>query len=211
MKTVDGTSIETIRRLPAYYGIAQKFYAEGATYVSSVAIASHLNIDSIIVRKDIQQIGIEGKPKLGYEASALVDGIAEFLGWNRKDRLILAGCGALGSALLGYSGFKSRGYDLVAGFDTNPSIIGTQIHGKDILPLSKMIDLCLRMHITIGIIAVPSSAAQSVADLMVKSGIIGIWNFTPVPLKVPQEVIVQQEDLVSSLVILLKKLEKEMA
>ena len=171
MRTVDGTSIETIRRLPAYHSIAQKLNLEGTIYVSSALIASHLNIDPIIVRKDLEQAGIEGKPKLGYETVAIINEIAEFLGWKRRDRLILAGCGALGSALLGYSGFKERGYDLVAGFDINPEIIGTQIHGKDILPLDKMVNLCRRMHITTGIIAVPASVAQSIADLMIESGL----------------------------------------
>ena len=151
MRTVDGTSIETIRRLPAYHSIAPKLNLKELSM--SALIASH-QYRSHYCPQGPEQAGIEGKPKLGYETVAIINEIAEFLGWKRRDR-DPGRMRALGSALLGYS--DSKNVDMTCcRFDINPEIIGTQIHGKDILPLDKMVNLCRRMHIT-GIIAVPAS------------------------------------------------------
>lgn len=201
-------SIRMIRRLPRYYAMIEAAYQQGATQISTTAIAEHLNLEPIVVRKDLEQIGAEGKPRLGFEAKDVLERIASFLDWNTLNQLILVGCGDLGSVLLGYAGFAQRGFEIVAGFDSDPAKIGAAIHGKEVFPLAKMVDLCQRLHIAMGIIAVPPTQAQTVAELMIASGIRGIWNFSPAALNVPKHVLVQQEDLITSLVILEKNLQQ---
>jgi redox-sensing transcriptional repressor len=202
-------SMQMIRRLPKYYAIIEQALKAGNTQISSAAIAEHLNLEPIVVRKDLEQIGAEGKPRLGFDTRELMGRVEEFMGWHTNNQLVLVGCGSLGSALMGYFGFTQRGFEIVAGFDVDENKIGTFIHDKKVFPLTKLQNLCERMHIDLGIITVPADQAQMVADLMIKSGIRGIWNFSPAAIKVPKEVIVQQEDLLTSLVILQKHLEKE--
>lgn len=200
-------SIQMIRRLPRYYAIAEQVQSQSEANISATLIANHLNLEPIVVRKDLEQVGAEGKPRLGFDVSDLLHRIASFMGWDQLNQIVLVGCGDLGSAIMGYSGFVQRGFEFVAGFDVDEAKIGTTIHGKQVLPISKFVNLCQRMHIELGIITVPASQAQSVADMMIEAGIRGIWNFSTAALNVPKHIIVQQEDIITSLVILQKRLQ----
>ena len=195
-------SLPTVRRLPAYLRFLYALQARGREVVSCTHIAEELGLVSIQVRKDLAAIGIVGKPKIGYQLPALITAIRDFLGQNNTSDAFLVGAGCLGGALLGYDGFREYGLNLVAGFDINPAKIGTQIHGHEIFALEKLPDLAERMHILIGILAVPAAAAQDAANLMVLSGLRAIWNYTPVKLEVPDIVIVEDVKLAASLAVL---------
>ena len=158
------------------------------------------------VRKDLAVTGIVGKPKVGYSVPQLIEAIQEFLGWNNTTDAFLVGAGSLGRALLGYTGFRDYGLNIVAAFDVDPAKIGLDIHGREVLPLDKLHDLALRMHVLIGVLTVPAAAAQDVATFMVLSGIRAIWNYTPVKLEVPESVVVEDVKLVSSLAVLSSRL-----
>ena len=199
-------SLATIRRLPTYLHLLRRLQASGREIVSSTHIANELKIEAIQVRKDIAVTGIVGKPKVGYHVPTLIKAIEEFLGWDNVTDAFLVGVGNLGSALLGYGGFHQHGMNIVAAFDTDEGKIGTEIHGKEILPLDKLSGLAMRMHVNMGIITVPASEAQSVAGLMVDAGIVAIWNFAPTHLETPENVIVQYEDLSSGFAVLSVKL-----
>jgi redox-sensing transcriptional repressor len=112
--------------------------------------------------------------------------------------------------LLGYPRFSDYGLNIIAAFDSDPDKVGNAIHGKEVLPLSKLPNLAQRMHILIGIITVPDTAAQEVADLMVAGGILAIWNFAPAQLRVPEDVMVHNENLYCSLASLSQKLAKRL-
>jgi redox-sensing transcriptional repressor len=182
----------------------------GIPHVSCSAIARALNLDPTQVRKDIEVTGIVGKPKVGYTTVILIRWIEDFLGWNNSKEAFLVGAGSLGSALLGYGKFRQFGLNIIAAFDTDPYKVGQPIHGKEVLHLDKLLDLAQRMHIHLGVIATPAVAAQKVADLMVEGGIRAIWNFAPVHLRVPDFVILQNEDLYYSLASLSYKLERHL-
>jgi redox-sensing transcriptional repressor len=187
----------SVRRLPSYLYIARQFQQEGGDYILGTLIAQELNLDSIQVRKDLAITGIIGKPKKGYPAAALIDAIEQFLGWNSPRRAVLVGAGNLGSALLGYPEFKRHGLNIVAAFDKDPGKINIQVHGVPVLPLDTMETQIPDFGVTTAILTVPSSAAQKTAGILIKAGIRGIWNFTNVKLKVPDDVAVQKEDLSS--------------
>lgn len=198
----------TLKRLPRYIDILRNLKGKGEEYVSSSFIASALDLDPIQVRKDLSITGIVGKPKLGFEVTELLQSLLNALNWNNKNEAFLVGTGSLGSALLGYKGFKEYGLEIVAAFDNDPKKIGKRINGIKILPVGKLTEMAERMHIHLGIITAPAEAAQEIADMLIEGGVIGIWNFAPVHLKVPANIIVENAQLSQSLAVLTHKLSK---
>ncbi len=196
----------SLNRLPQYHHYLMDIEAQGITRVSCSAIGRDLGCVPVQVRKDLQYTGIIGKPKTGYSVSELILAIETFLGWNNINEAFLVGAGNLGTALLGHERFSKFGLRIVAAFDTDPAKIGQWIHEKAVLSLDKLSDLAPRMSIHLGIITTPAEVAQAVADEMVKGGIQAIWNFAPVKLRLPEHIIVHNEDLYNSLASLSWKL-----
>lgn len=201
----------TLRRLPVYHNYLKRLAEKGAQFVSCTQIANDLGLVPIQVRKDLELTGIAGKPKIGYPAAELMSAIEDFLGWHNSTDAFLVGVGNLGAALLGYQGFKEHGLNIVAGFDMDPEKAGKSINGKRVFPMKKLPELVKRMNIKIGILAVPAAYAQETANLMTQSGIRAVWNFAPARISVPQDVIVQHENLASSLAVLSNKLNNVLA
>lgn len=197
----------TLRRLPLYYQYLKKVQTEKKSeYISCTQIGNELSILPIQVRKDLEIAEASGKPKLGYSVKGLLENIEDFLGWNNTTDAYIVGVGNLGSALLGYQGFKEYGLNIIAVFDADESKTGKTIHGRMIFPVEKLPEMIKRMGIKIGILTVPAHSAQELTNMMVGAGIRAIWNFSPVKIMVSQGVIVQHENLASSLVVLSKKL-----
>jgi redox-sensing transcriptional repressor len=197
----------TLRRLPVYYQYLKKMHDEKQTeYISCTKIGNDLNMLPIQVRKDLAITDAVGRPKMGYSVAELVGTIEEFLGWNNTTDAYLVGAGNLGAALLGYKMFREYGLNIIAAFDADESKVGTEICGKKVFHVKKLSDMIRRMGIKIGILTVPNYAAQELADNMVQAGIQAIWNFSPVKVIAPTGIIVQHENLASSLVVLSKKL-----
>jgi redox-sensing transcriptional repressor len=198
----------SLKRLPQYHHYLMDLEANGFRQVSCTMIGADLHCVPVQVRKDLQYTGIIGKPKTGYVVSELIQAIEKFLGWNNVTEAFLVGAGNLGTALLGHERFSKFGLRIVAAFDTDPNKIGKWIYEKAVLPLEDLDELAQRMSIHLGIITTPAETAQAVADEMVKAGILAIWNFAPVRLKVPDSIFVHNEDLYSSLASLSWKLSK---
>ena len=196
----------TLRRLPRYHHMLQKYLTKGLDTVSCSQIAEELRYDPTQIRKDLAVTGIKGRPKVGYDLTELIKSIEEFLGWTQARKAVLVGTGHLGSALLGYSRFHHYGLDIVAAFDKDPERVGSQVHGREVMPITELDVFVKKMLVEVGIITAPAMAAQGIASLMTRGGIRAIWNFAPVKINVPDGVIVLNEDLYSSLGVLLQKL-----
>lgn len=196
----------SLRRLPQYHHYLVDLAVKGIGQVSCSLIGRDLNLVPVQVRKDLQYTGIIGKPKTGYSVSELVRAIETFLGWDNVNEAFLVGVGNLGTALLGHERFSKFGLRIVAAFDSDPGKVGQWIHERAVFPLDQLADLAPRMSIHLGIITTPAEVAQEIADEMVKGGIQAIWNFAPVKLKVPEHIIVHNEDLYSTLASLSWKL-----
>lgn len=191
----------TLGRLPSYYCDIEAREAAGEQYVSASAIAATLGINPVQVRKDLASVSSEpGRPKLGFRVSTLLEDIKAYLGYDRYDEAVLVGVGALGRVLLQYGGFANYGLGIVAGFDRE--VAEDSIAGKPLLPMTKLVSFLKRTHIKIGIVAVPASAAQEVADMLVAGGVQAIWNFAPTTLVLPERVLVKNENLAASLAVL---------
>lgn len=188
-----------LNRLPIYYRRLCQAVEEGITYLSSAELAQSAGVSEVQVRKDFSYLDIEGRPGVGYDARQTAAYLEEFLGLVNDKEAVLVGMGNLGRALASYPGFARYGLKIVACFDNDPAKIGQMVGSCEILPVSRLPDLARRLHIQMGIIAVPAEAAQAVADLMIEGGIQVIWNFAPTRLQVPEEVLVQNEDLAAQL------------
>ena len=194
-------SLSTLRRLPAYLRILKNYDEE---YVSSTTIADRLNLNSIQVRKDLACVSsVEGKAKLGFNTKQLVEDIEAYLDVNNTTDVIVVGAGRIGQALMHYKNFENNA-NIVMAFDSDLR----KCDNKKIFPISKLENLVKRMNIHVAILCVPADQAQEVCDLLVKAGIKGIWNFTTVHLDVDDDVIVKNEDLSASLMLLIKQLNK---
>ena len=197
----------TLSRLPLYYSHINKLQQIGEKYVSAAAIAQSLNLNPVLVRKDLSGVSsVEGKPRAGFEIDTLLKDLSEFLGYNKVDEAILVGVGSLGRLILTNKEFSSMGLDITVGFDKDPNLVGLQIGSEYILPMEKMESYIKRTGVKIGIITVPADQAQSVCDQMVECGILAIWNFAFTLLNVPQGILVKNENLPSSLAVLSQQL-----
>ena len=177
-------------------------------FISATVLAEELGLKPIQVRKDISYTGIEGKPKVGFVVSELIDYITHSLGWDNATKALIVGVGNLGKAISMYEGFAAYGLSIVAAFDSDPGKIGTKVGELTVKSMDELKPFIESSGISIAVITVPASSAQSVADTLVACGIKGIWNFAPKDLKIPGDVVMQRTDLATSFAVLSVKMRK---
>jgi len=185
-----------IHRLTLYHCILN-YTVNEQEFVSSNEIAAFLKIDDSQVRKDIAVCGIQGLPKHGYKVLDLKKSIEKKLSFNEQTDIFVIGAGHLATALTQYADFKAYGINILALFDNDESKIGQMINGKRVFDINRLENLIERMKIDTVILALPPQNAQEMTNRLVKSGIKFIWNFTPCIIKVPDNVIVYYENIVS--------------
>ncbi len=201
-----------LQRYPVYLKFFKTLIEEGKKDVSSPYIAKALGYSEEQIRKDLQAVSSEpGVPKKGRDLYRLVETLEQFLGYRDSTTAVLIGAGHLGRALLNYPNFEEMGLSIVAAFDVDDKVIGEKIGGKDVFPLDRLPNLLPRLNAHIAIVCVPGSAAQEVADLAVESGARALWNFAPVHLSVPDDVVVENVNLASSLAVLSHRLNIELS
>jgi redox-sensing transcriptional repressor len=194
------TSIEeaipdiVIRRLPIYIRTLRDLQDRGITSVSSDELANQIGVTAAQIRRDLSYFGRFGKQGKGYDAEHLAEEIARILKLDRQWDVALAGFGNLGRAIVHFQGFMPASFRIAAIFDRNPNAIGTSVEGITVRPDTQMTEIIASLGIKMGIVAVPTFAAQEVVDQMVAGGIEGILNYAPVVLKVPAGVTVREVD-----------------
>ena len=201
--------IPTVKRFPLYLRILKQKKEKGIANISATTLAEELDLKPIQVRKDISCTGIEGKPKVGFVIDEPIASITHALGWDNSTDALIVGAGNLGKALAQYGGFESYGLRMVAIFDKDPEKVGRRCGNLTILPMDSINNYIKTHRVSIAVITVPATNAQAVADLLVKCGIRGIWNFAPKNLKLPPEVVMQRTDLATSFAVLSVKLRKK--
>ncbi|MEG1742955.1 MAG: redox-sensing transcriptional repressor Rex [Clostridia bacterium] len=203
-------SIQTLQRLPIYLSLLKNKAKNRTENISAKMIADELGLGEIQVRKDLASVSKGGKPKIGYIITDLITDIEYALGYDDVNDAILVGAGNLGKALMSYKGFNDYGLNIIAAFDTNPTLFGNNNNGKPIFAVDKIKDICERLKIRIGIITVPAEYAQSVCDTLVDSGIIAIWNFAPTHLRAPDNIFIKSENMAASLAVLSNHLKEKL-
>ena len=194
-------SKSVLKRLPGYLTYLKNLPEDSAAYISATALANALGMGEVQVRKDLALVSDGGRPKVGYHRKSLMEDISQFLGYDNTTDAILVGAGKLGQALLGYGGFEAYGLNILAAFDANPVVDCTE-DGKPILPMEELENYCRENKILMGIITVPAAYAQQVCDQLIACGIKAIWTFAPIHLDVPDNILVQSENMANSLALL---------
>ena len=185
----------TVRRLSLYLRFLEEFEGQGIATVSSGALASRGSTTSAQVRKDLSFFGSFGKRGLGYPVPELADRLREILGLKQRYEVGMIGAGKIGGALVQYRGFRQRGFDIVAIFDSDPDKIGRQWNGLTILDITTLEAEFARRRIDMAVLATPAEAAQPIADRLVHLGVKAVLNFAPVQLVVPDDVVVKTVNL----------------
>ncbi len=182
-------------RLSLYLRCLDTWRREGTLTASSGDLAATLGFGDAQVRKDLSALGSLGRRGVGYNVTELIEAIRGALAIDREWLAVLIGVGNLAKALLKYRGFAERGFRIVGLFDSDEQKVGQRVHSMRVLPTNELAEQCKSLHAQIGIIAVPSEAAQGVADQLVASGIRGVLNFAPVVLRLPESVPLVSVDL----------------
>ena len=190
-----------LKRLPGYLSYLKSIPHDGSAYISATALANALGMGEVQVRKDLATVSDGGRPKLGYLRESLIDDIEQFLGYDNTTDAVLIGAGKLGQALLGYSGFADYGLNILAAFDIAPEG-DVKIDGKPIYYIDQLEGFCRTHKVLMGIITVPAAAAQEACDKLIQCGIKAVWNFAPTHLEVPENILVQNENMATSLAVL---------
>ena len=185
----------TIDRLPLYFRTLRLVEAEELEIISSDELGRRLDITPEQIRKDLATFGQFGRKGIGYDVRELRDRIGNILGLHNKWRLAIVGVGHLGGALANYVNFAPLGFSVVALFDNDKKIIGSEVNGLKVNAASRMKRIIAERAVDIGVIAVPADEAQGVADLLIAAGVKGIWNFAPIKLNVPIDIPLVNEDL----------------
>ena len=194
-------SKSVLKRLPGYLAYLKTAPNNGSIYISATALANALGMGEVQVRKDLAMVSSGGRPKIGYIRARLIDDIEQFLGYDNTTDAVLIGAGKLGQALCGYSGFEAYGLNILAAFDEKPAASHTQ-EGKPIYPMSELQNFCKTNKVLMGIITVPAQNAQEVCDQLIECGIKAIWSFATSHLEVPKGILVQYENMATSLAVL---------
>jgi redox-sensing transcriptional repressor len=167
---------------------------DGQEITSSQELSQKLGISSAQIRKDLSHFGEFGKQGTGYEIAYLRDQLKRILRVEHTWPVALVGYGDLGHALANYAGFAAKGFEIVAVFDSAPVKIGQRVAGKEVMDVCQLPEVLRTKSITMAILAIPSSAAQKIADVLVESGVKAILNYAPINISVPPDVLVQYID-----------------
>jgi len=184
-----------VNRLPVYLQILTDLQLTETSQVSSDQLAALANVNAAKVRKDLSYLGTYGTRGVGYEVAFLIYQIKRELGLLTTWKTIVIGAGNLGAAITVNGGFASRGFPVVGIFDVDPRKIGTRVGDLTVRNLDEMCEFVRTNGVHIGVLAVPSTAAQSVADDLITAGIGSLLNFAPIVLTMPKSVAVRNVDL----------------
>ena len=192
----------TVARLPVYLRALTALADSGIRTCSSEDLAVAAGVNSAKLRKDLSYLGSYGTRGVGYDVDYLRYQIAREIGVTQDWPVVIVGIGNLGHALANFSGFRSRGFRVVALLDADPALVGQTVAGVQGRPFAELEETVRTHDVAIGVIATPAVAAQDVADRMVATGITSILNFAPAVLAVPEGVDVRKVDLSIELQIL---------
>jgi redox-sensing transcriptional repressor len=198
MKTLK-ISEAVVRRLPIYLRYLNVLHMQNVQTVSSSDLGHKLDLNPAQIRKDLAYFGEFGKKGIGYDVNYLIEKIRQILKLDQFIQVALVGAGNLGRALSNYNAFLKDNMKIVAVFDAMESKVGDKINNLTVQPMTEMKQTIKVMNIRIGIITVPASEAQHVADEFIQSGIEAILNFAPAIIKVPNEIRIHHADFTTEL------------
>lgn len=202
MSSKKNISMAVIKRLPKYHRYLEDLLENEIERISSKELSEKIGFTASQIRQDLNCFGDFGQQGYGYNVKDLYQQIGSILGLTKEYKTVIVGAGNIGQALANYTKFEKLGFKLQSIFDINPKIIGIEIRDIKIRDVDYLEDYLKLNQIDIGIIAVSTSNAQIVCNTMISNGVKAIWNFTPVDLVVPEEIIIENVHLSDSLLTL---------
>jgi len=190
---------KTIERLSQYRRALQIYSDKGKTHIFSHEIAALLHITAVQVRRDLMLIGYSGSLRKGYDIGDLITLIGDLIDSPEGQKVAIFGMGDLGRAIINYFRGKREKLQIVAGFDVNPEKVNHVVAGINCYPVEKALEIIGKEGVKIGILTVPGDQADETVRIMVEAGIKGVLNYTPTPVEVPDDVYLEEYNMISSL------------
>jgi len=195
-------SMAVIRRLPKYHRYLRELLRNGMDRISSKELGERIGFTASQIRQDLNCFGDFGQQGYGYNVKELLNEISVILGLSKEYKMIIIGAGNIGQAIANHTRFQKLDFNLTGIFDVNPKLIGLRINDVEVMDIDELVGFLRVTPIDIGVICVSKNNAQTVCDMMVSNGVKGIWNFAPVDLQVPKEIIVENVHLSESILTL---------
>ncbi len=202
-------SIAVIKRLPRYHRYLNDLLEVGIKRISSKELSIRMGITASQIRQDLNCFGGFGQQGYGYNVESLYNEIGNILGINKTFYAIIIGAGNMGQALANYVNFEKRGFRIIGIFDSNPNIIGKTIKDIEVMSTEELDGFVVNNTVDIAMLCVPYEVTASIADKVGRLGIKGLWNFSPMDLKIPYDVVVENVHLSDSLMVLGYKLNEK--
>lgn len=198
-----------IKRLPRYYRYLGELMSQDIHRISSNALSKMMNVTASQIRQDLNYFGGFGQQGYGYNVKYLIDEIGNILGLNDGDTMIIVGAGNLGRALANHNSFLKRGFRLVGIFDNDNRIVGSTICGHKVRSEGEIEEFVRKNNVDIAILTLPQAEVHDAAELLVKSGIRGLLNFSYSELDVPDSIPVENVHLSDSLMTLAYRIKEQ--
>ena len=192
-------SMAVVRRLPKYHRYLGELIENDVNRISSKELGKIMGLTASQIRQDLNCFGGFGQQGYGYNVNDLYKEIGSILGLNREYKTVIIGAGNLGQAISNYEGFRREGFKLLAMFDVNPRLVGNTIRDIKIHDIMELEDFVRDNGVNIGIICVPKSSSQEIADILVRANIRALWNFAPNDVNVPDNIIIENVSINESL------------
>jgi redox-sensing transcriptional repressor len=183
-------SLGVAARLSRYLQVLIQARKMGKETISSQELAEYTHINSTQIRRDLSGFGKFGKRGVGYQVESLVREIRKILRTSGQHNIALFGAGHLGQAIASSDIFGDHGFRIVAIFDVDPKQVGNEYGGVTVRAFGELEQVVADEDVVVGVLAVPASAAQEVADRLVEAGVKIIFNYSEQLLQVPPGVTV---------------------
>ena len=171
-------SLSVVRRLPRYHRFLKELLASGTVRISSGDLSAKMGLTASQIRQDLNCFGGFGQQGYGYNVKDLYEEIGKILGLDKRRKAVLLGAGNLGRAIALHMDFSSRGFELLAIFDSNPALVGMDVGGVTVSDCANLEAFCRMIRPDVAILCIPKEAARSLAGTLVDCGIRGFWNFS---------------------------------
>ncbi len=188
-----------IKRLPKYHRYLKELMDKDIKRISSKELSDIMGFTASQIRQDFNNFGGFGQQGYGYNVDELFDQIGRILGLVSEYKTIIVGAGNLGQALAKYNSFQKFNFNLQALFDIESHLVGLKFGGAEVLDTRQLKRFLAQNSIDIAYICTDKDAAQLVADTLTKNGVKAIWNFAPIDLKLPDDVVVENVNLIEDL------------
>lgn len=209
MASKKNVSIAVIKRLPRYYRYLSDLLMMDITRISSKELSNRMGITASQIRQDLNCFGGFGQQGYGYNVELLYNEIANILGVNNKFQTIIIGAGNMGQALAHYGNFEKRGFKTIGLFDVDPKLIGKKINGLEIMDMANLEEFVKSNRVDIAMLTVPYEHTRETAERVARLGIKGLWNFSPMDLKLPYDIVIENVHLSDSLMVLGYKIKEK--